>query len=80
MIAQGYHMTDKRALELLTIEQECVKRAVSGCDRNCDQCALVQDSGELLEMYEYVRKIFQDRITLSRVWESLPEYTYDRLV
>lgn len=53
-------MTKDRALELLKIERECVLRNENGCDRNCANCDLVQDTDELLEMYEFVLKILND--------------------
>lgn len=53
-------MTKDRALELLKIEHECVLRNENGCDRNCANCDLVQDTDELLEMYEFVLKIMND--------------------
>ena len=46
-------MTYERALELLKIERECIKRA-DACNRNCAKCDLVQDPNELLEMYDWV--------------------------
>lgn len=46
-------MTKQRAIELLEIERECVKRA-DNCDRNCASCSLVQETDEILEMYSYV--------------------------
>lgn len=62
-------MTNRRAMELLMIEMACVKRA-SGmeydlnkqdwidtghvCNRDCANCALVQDSKELLDMYGFM--------------------------
>ena len=46
-------MEDKRILELLKIERECVRRnSDCECDRNCVKCDLVQTDGELLEMYD----------------------------
>ena len=60
-------MTKERALELLKIEFECVRRGsgmvkederwnkrYSECDRDCAKCSLVQESEDLLEMYETV--------------------------
>lgn len=44
-------MTLKRMVELLEIEKECVGR---NCNRDCGNCDLVQDAGELLEMYTEV--------------------------
>lgn len=47
-------MTPERVLELLKIERECIKRNKFGCDRRCGECDLVQDTDELLEMYDMV--------------------------
>jgi hypothetical protein len=46
-------MTIERMIELLSIEHECILRNTNGsCDRQCERCELVQDDGELGEMYE----------------------------
>ena len=51
-------MTHDKAIELLKIERECVNRNNQpfgkNCDRNCGKCDLVQNTEELLEMYDYV--------------------------
>lgn len=47
-------MTTERALELLKIERECVIMNEKGCDRNCGNCVLAQETDEILEMYSYV--------------------------
>ena len=49
-------MTSERVVELLKIERECIKRnsIPFGCDRRCGECDLVQDTDELLEMYDTV--------------------------
>lgn len=47
-------MTIDEAIELLKTERMCVRHA-DVCDRNCDKCVLVQDTDELLEMYDSVR-------------------------
>lgn len=45
-------MTIERMIELLEIEHECMLRgAHDDCDRNCANCELVQDDGDLHEMY-----------------------------
>ncbi len=45
-------MTIQRMLELLEIEHECMLRGShDDCDRNCADCELVQDDGDLHEMY-----------------------------
>lgn len=52
-------MTTERALQLLRIEQECIKRnSCEGCDRDCAACDLVQEDEELNDMYEYVTAYF----------------------
>ena len=53
-------MTDFRMLELLKIERECVSRADT-CDRNCASCDLVQDTNELLEMYDKVIRLVANK-------------------
>ena len=48
-------MTIHRMIELLEIEHECMLRgAHDDCDRNCSDCELVQDDGELHELYTNV--------------------------
>ena len=48
-------MTKHRAIELLRIEKECILRNKKHiCDRDCNECDLVQDPVELLEMYDFV--------------------------
>lgn len=45
-------MTIKRIVELLEIEHECMlKKSHLDCDGECGSCKLVQDDGELHEMY-----------------------------
>ena len=45
-------MTIQRMIELLEIEHECILRnSHDDCDRNCADCNLVQDDGDLHEMY-----------------------------
>ena len=54
-------MTKERIIELLEIENECVLRnAHNDCDRQCQNCDLVQDDGELHEMYMDVIKIVEN--------------------
>ena len=51
-------MTSKRMIELLETEHECMLRAShNDCDRNCENCELVQDDNELHEMYTNVINI-----------------------
>lgn len=45
-------MTNERMIELLEIEHECMLRKSRGaCTSHCGVCELVQDDGELHEMY-----------------------------
>lgn len=46
-------MTIQRMIELLAFERKCVESA-DECDRNCAECNLVQDTDELLDMYNEV--------------------------
>lgn len=55
-------MTVERAIELLEIERNCVYRNSQGnCNRDCYSCDLVQDDGELLEMYAKVIALLKSR-------------------
>ena len=48
-------------VELLEIENECVLRnAHNDCDRQCQNCDLVQDDGDLHEMYMNVIEILKN--------------------
>lgn len=54
-------MTITRMIELLEIEHECMLRGShDDCDRNCADCELVQDDGELHEMYTNVIGILEE--------------------
>ena len=54
-------MTIQRMIELLEIEHECMLRGShDDCDRNCADCELVQDDGELHEMYTNVIGILEE--------------------
>ena len=45
-------MTIARMIELLEIEHECMlRKSHDACDSHCGVCELVQDDGELHEMY-----------------------------
>lgn len=46
-------MEIKRAIELMEIEQKCIKRA-NTCNRDCTKCDLVQKDTDLLEAYELI--------------------------
>ena len=55
-------MTIQRMLELLEIEHECMLRGShDDCDRNCANCDLVQDDGELHEMYTDVIALLKEQ-------------------
>ena len=55
-------MTIQRMIELLKIEHECMLRgAHDDCDRNCADCELVQDDGDLHEMYTNVIGILEEQ-------------------
>ena len=69
-------MTDRRAMELLAIERMCVRKGSgmefdlntnryiqvdSECNRDCANCILVQNAGELLEMYDHILKLMIDK-------------------
>lgn len=48
-------MNKQRVIELLRIEKNCIKRnELNRCDRECQKCDLLQDSGELISMYDFV--------------------------
>ena len=56
-------MTIERMVELLKIEHECMLRASHGdCNRNCEDCELVQDDDELHEMYTNVIRIVEKEL------------------
>lgn len=65
-------MTKQRAIKLLEIERECVNRNNQpfgyNCNRECGKCDLLQNTEELIEMYDFVIreltktvKVFNDR-------------------
>lgn len=57
-------MTNTRAIELLKIERECINRNNQpfgkNCNRLCSKCDLVQNTEELLKMYDFVIEHFAD--------------------
>lgn len=59
-------MTNDRAITLLEIERECITRNNQpfgfNCDRNCGKCDLVQNTEELLEMYDFVIEQLKEQI------------------
>ena len=53
-------MTKERMLELLDIERQCIIRNDKDiCDRKCENCDLVQDTKELLVMYDMVYSLLK---------------------
>lgn len=61
-------MTIQRMIELLEIEHECMLRgAHDDCDRNCADCELVQDDGDLHEMYTNVIALLKEQEKLVNV-------------
>ena len=52
-------MTIDEAIALVKIERECIIRA-DVCDRKCEKCDLVQDSGKLIDMYEQLAEWLED--------------------
>ena len=60
-------MTIQRIIELLEIEHECMLRgAHNDCDRNCADCELVQNDGDLHEMYTDVIALLKRQEELLR--------------
>lgn len=50
----------RRMIELLDIEHQCMlRKSCNGCDGKCENCELVQDDGELNEMYTDVIRHLQ---------------------
>lgn len=45
-------ITKERALDLMKIELECVSR--ENCDRECENCDLVQERDELIAAFQKV--------------------------
>ena len=55
-------MTIQRMIELLEIEHKCILRnSHDDCDRNCEDCDLVQDDGDLHEMYTNVIALLKEQ-------------------
>ena len=52
-------MTIDEAIALVKIERECIIRA-DVCDRKCEKCDLVQDSGKLIDMYEQLVELLEE--------------------
>lgn len=45
-------MTIAEVLNVLRNERECVRRADSGCDRDCGRCDLLMDGRTILAAYD----------------------------
>ena len=45
-------MEAMRAKELMDIELACIRRNITGCDRKCENCDLVQKDTDLIEAYQ----------------------------
>lgn len=46
-------MTIDEAIALVNIENECINRA-ENCNRKCNECDLVQDTNDLLDLYKHI--------------------------
>lgn len=66
-------MKRDRIIELLECERQCILRnSDNSCNRDCANCDLVQDSKELLGMYDLVKKMVEsyDQLVIGR-WKQL---------
>lgn len=73
-------MTIQRMVELLEIEHECMLRgAHDDCDRNCADCELVQDDGDLHEMYTNVIALLKEQEPKPpiHIHEEYPEHDWE---
>jgi len=60
-------MTIQRMIELLEIEHECMLRGShNDCNRNCADCELVQDDGDLHEMYTDVIALLKEQEAIEK--------------
>lgn len=60
-------LTIQRMIELLEIEHECMLHgAHDDCDRDCANCELVQDDGDLHEMYTDVIALLKEQDAIVR--------------
>lgn len=51
-----------RCIEILQYEVECIKRQdTEKCDRNCAKCDLVQDTEEILSVYQQVIALLRNK-------------------
>lgn len=54
-------ITYDRALYLMQIERQCIIQSEK-CDRQCQDCELVQNSGELLDAYAIVIEMLRHKV------------------
>lgn len=66
-------MTLERVRELMTIEQECVKRA-NTCGRDCAKCDLVQDDKDLIEAYDVIQIVLITMEHFQNALEDIDDY------
>lgn len=45
-------MTSDRAVFIIQTEKECLRRNISGCNRDCENCDLVLPDADIEEAYE----------------------------
>jgi len=65
-------MTIARMVELLAFEHACMLRNSHGdCDRHCENCNLVQDDGDLNEMYTDVISLLKAQEPVKPVFERI---------
>ena len=66
-------MTIDEAIALVKMERECVTRA-DVCDRKCEKCDLVQDSGKLIDMYEHLAEWLEELKVIKEMDLSIPQH------
>lgn len=54
-------ITYERALYLMNIERQCIIQS-DKCNRQCQDCELVQDSTELLDAYAIVIEMLRHKV------------------
>ena len=65
----------RRMIELLDIEHQCMlRKSCNGCDGKCENCELVQDDGELNEMYTDVIRHLQREYDRCKATGEQKEY------
>lgn len=52
-------MTIDKAIALVNIENECIKRA-ENCNRKCNECELVQETDTLLDLYKQLAEWLEE--------------------